>query len=275
MKRLIATIAVLMIPATTVIARVETTKLGGSGGFVDGLSVDGLRCEYLVNPIGIDVETPRLSWGLIDAKSVCGQQQMGYQILIATSLAKLNDRDADVWNSGKVVSNQSHLVACEGAGLRSGGDYYWKVRVYDRDGRVSAWSKTARFSMGLLDRSDWKGEWIKHPAAAPEKHIWFRKNVSTDSKATSAFVYIASVGYHILYVNGRQADERILAPALTRFDRRVLYVTYDVAHLLKKGDNTIAVWYAPGWSNHRNITSSMNQTFLLQLSGTTVKNELI
>jgi alpha-L-rhamnosidase len=225
-----------------------------------------LTCEYLVDPLGIDVETPRLSWKLIDPKHVRGQRQTAFQLLIASSPDKLNDREADVWNSGKVLSDQSHLVACQGE-LRSGGDYYWKVRVYDRHGKASPWSRTARFAMGLLDTADWKGDWIKHPTATPEKHIWFRKTLKLDDKVASARAYVATSGYHELYVNGCKVDERVLAPAVARIDKRIFYVTYDLAPLLNQGDNVVALWYGPGWTRNDFFAPLVNQSILLQLNG--------
>jgi alpha-L-rhamnosidase len=233
----------------------------------NGLHIDGLTCEYLVDPLGIDVEMPRLSWKLTDTKYVRGQHQTAYHILIATTPAKLNNNEADIWNSGKVASNQSHLIACVSTKLRSGGDYYWKVKVYDCDDKASEWSETARFSMGLLSRSDWKGNWIKHPAATPEKHIWFRKKLKLDDKTASAFAYIATSGYHELYVNGQKADERVLAPAVARIDKRIFYVTYDIAPLLKKGDNVVALWYGPGWTRNNYFAPLVNQSILVQLNG--------
>ncbi|MDR1380282.1 MAG: family 78 glycoside hydrolase catalytic domain, partial [Tannerella sp.] len=233
----------------------------------DGLRVEGLTCEYLVDPLGIDTETPRIGWKLTDTKHVRGQRQTAYQVLIATAPDRLREGEADVWNSGKVVSDRSHPVACEGVRFQSGGDYYWKVRVYDRDGNASAWSRPARFSMGLLNRADWKGEWIKHPAATPEKHVWFRRKVQLDSRASTAFAYVATSGYHELYVNGRRVDERVLAPAIARIDRRILYVTYDIAPLLRQGENVVALWYGPGWTRNNFFAPVTGQAVLLQLNG--------
>ncbi|MDR1381475.1 MAG: glycoside hydrolase family 78 protein [Tannerella sp.] len=235
----------------------------------DGLHVGELTCEYLVDPLGIDTETPRIGWTLTDAGHVRGQRQTAYHVLMATTPDKLRDGETDVWNSGKVASDRSHLVACDGARFQSGGDYYWKVRVYDRDGKASAWSRTARFSMGLLNRADWKGEWIKHPAATPDKHVWFRRQLKLDDRAASAFVYVASLGYHELYVNGKPVSDRVLSPTLTRLDKRVQYVAYDVADLLVRGDNIVALWYAPGWSRYDFFAPSVDQAFLLQMNGQT------
>jgi alpha-L-rhamnosidase len=137
------------------------------------------------------------------------------------------------------------------------------------DGRVSAWSRTGRFSVGLLDEADWDGQWIKHPTAAPERHIWFRKEVNIERKPGTAFAFVASQGYHELYVNGRKADCRVLAPAVSRNDRRVLYVTYDIAPLLSEGRNVIAVWYGAGWTRNNYFAPLVNQALLIRVSGDT------
>ena len=104
--------------------------------------------------------------------------------------------------------------------------------------------------MGLLQPTDWKGPWIRHPDAPAVKHIWFRKNLTLNEPVKSAFIHVASVGYHELYVNGKKFDDRLLGPAATRLDKRALYMTYDVSSMLKTGDNTIALWQGPGWARY-------------------------
>ncbi|MDR3246852.1 MAG: alpha-L-rhamnosidase N-terminal domain-containing protein, partial [Prevotellaceae bacterium] len=244
-----------------------------SGCGLEQPNVYDLRCEHLIDPLGIDVEMPRFSWKLSNPDNIRGRGQTAYHILVASSPDKLNTGETDVWDSEIVASDRSHLVPYNGTKLQSGADYYWKVLVYDQDNKVSGWSKTARFSIGLLNRADWKGDWIKHPDASPEKHIWFRKKLMLDDKASKALVQIASMGYHELYVNGRKVDDRVLAPAITRLDKRVMYVTYDIASLLRKGDNMVALWYGPGWSRYRFYAPSVNQAVLLQLNGTTKKGK--
>ncbi len=157
--------------------------------------------------------------------------------------------------------------------LTSGQDCYWKVKVLDKDKKSSAWSPIARFSMGLLEPGDWTGPWIKHPAAAKEKHIWFRKTFALREKAASAFVYVATVGYHELYVNGQKIDPRVLAPSLTRLDKRVLYVTYDIAAALKAGENCIAIWTGPGWSRYEFFKTE--PALRVQLHGKTIGGDAI
>jgi alpha-L-rhamnosidase len=239
----------------------------------DKVRIYDLRCEHLVDPLGIDTKIPRFSWKISGAADERNLHQTAYRILVASSPDRLKRDEADVWDSKTVTSNSSQLIPYGGAKLASGADCYWKTLVYDSAGNVSGQSGIARFSMGLLDRSDWKGKWIKHPQASPERHTWFRKKLKLDRSASSAFVHIASTGYHELYVNGKKADSRILAPALVRLDRRILYVTYDIASMLRKGDNVIALWYGPGWSRYNFFTKQVDQAFLLQLNGKTKKGD--
>ena len=125
----------------------------------------GLRCEYLANPLGIDSPQPRLSWALQSAARA--QTQAAYQVLVTESPATLASDKGDLWDSGRVPTDQTIQVPYGGQRLRSGQRVYWKVRVWDNQGQESAWSEPAFWQMGLLSDSDWKGQWITHPAAVP------------------------------------------------------------------------------------------------------------
>jgi alpha-L-rhamnosidase len=231
-----------------------------------------LQCEYQTEPLGIDVPAPRFSWQLSDSKHVRGQAQTAYHILVASSLDKLTEAEADVWNSGKVPSPQSVLVPFRGSTLQSSNAYFWKVLVYDMDGNPSKWSKPTRFVTGLLDSGAWnEAAWIRHPDAPRVKHIWFRRNLTLDARPEAAYIHVASVGYHELYINGQKADDRVLAPALTNFDKRLFYVTYDISKLLKKGDNTVGVWYASGWASY--YCFSKTPAFRVRLDGKDVEGK--
>src|SRR5262245_51535643 len=111
------------------------------------LAVEGLRCEYLADPLGIDVVQPRLSWAL--AAGPRGRQQSAYRVLVASAPELLEQERGDRWDSGRVSSEQSTFVVYEGRPLTSGQRCYWKVRVWDREGKASSWSAPARWSMGL------------------------------------------------------------------------------------------------------------------------------
>jgi len=117
-----------------------------------------LRCEYLENPIGLDVIQPRLSWRI--ESGIRGQKQTAYHILVASSRAKLNANVGDLWDTDKVRSDQSVQIACTNIPLMSRAQYFWKVMVWDKDGHPSAWSPSAHWSMGLLDPADWQAKWI-------------------------------------------------------------------------------------------------------------------
>ena len=231
------------------------------------------RLQYMTDPLGIDSEPPRLSWKLHDPDRVRGQKQTAFRVLVAGRKSLLEQDRGDIWDSGRTISPQSFLVAYAGPKLVSNQECYWKVQVLDKDGRPSAWSPVARFSMGLLRQEDWTGPWIRHPSAPAAKHIWFRKELVLDKAVRSAFLHVASLGYHELYVNGKKVDSRVLAPALTRLDKRVLYVTYDVASLLSPGKNVIALWTGPGWSRYSFFKT--RPALRVQLSARTIENAIV
>ena len=212
------------------------------------LSVTDLRCEYLTDPLGIDVRNPAMSWKLADANKTRGQKQTAYQIVVSADRRGEAGKQTVLWDSGKLDSSTSVNAIYAGPSLKSGQDCRWKVRVWDKDGKATAWSDEARFSMGLLDPSDWHGDWIGYKQADNIKHIWYRKSLQLDKVASLAFVYLCSIGYHELYVNGNRIETSVLAPAVTNLTKRALYVTYDITSHLKKGENVIALWTGSGWA---------------------------
>ena len=212
------------------------------------VSVADLRCEYLTNPLGIDAQYPRFTWKLVDSKKTRGQKQTAYQIVVTSDSRDGSTTPAALWDSGKVTSRTSVNNVYAGAALRSGQNCHWKVRAWDKDGNATPWSREARFSMGLLEPSDWEGDWIRYEDADNIKHIWYRKTFSLRSVPSLAFVYLGSIGYHELYVNGHRIGTRVLTPEVTNLKKRALYVTYDITDTLKQGDNVIAIWTGPGWA---------------------------
>jgi alpha-L-rhamnosidase len=125
------------------------------------LRVDHLRCEYRHDPLGIDATSPRLSWELDSDQNGAGQT--AYQIVAAGDPQSLAGGGAELWDSGKVVSDQTINIEYAGTPLHSGQAVYWKVRVWDQNSSASAWSAPAMWSMGLLDPADWQGQWITSP----------------------------------------------------------------------------------------------------------------
>src|ERR1051326_9051633 len=115
-------------------------------------------CEYLANPIGIYALQPRLSWVL--HSDLRAQAQTAYQILVSSSEANLKANKGDLWDSGKIVSDQQNQIGYTGKPLVSGQACFWKARVWDKAATASNWSEPARWEMGLLSPEDWKGKWI-------------------------------------------------------------------------------------------------------------------
>ncbi|MDR0869936.1 MAG: family 78 glycoside hydrolase catalytic domain, partial [Planctomycetaceae bacterium] len=211
-----------------------------------------MKCEYRTVPVGIDTATPYFGWKISDPLFVQGQKQTAYHLLVASNKELLVPNQADVWDSGKVSSSNSVLVPFAGKELLSNQTYYWKVQVFDKDGKPSAWSEPTSFVMGLLRQSDWDGsQWIKHPDAPENKTIWFRKTFTLNDVPKTALVHLASVGYHQLFINGKKADDRELAPPVLDYYKRLPSISYDVSKLLQKGENVIAVWTAAGWASNR------------------------
>lgn len=117
-----------------------------------------LRVEYRVNPLGIDAPKPRLSWEVVSDKRA--QRQLAYQLLVGTDSVALTKDKANSWNTGKITSAQSNQIPYAGTQLTSKTTYYWKVRIWDATGQVSDWSRIASWSMGILQSTDWKAQWI-------------------------------------------------------------------------------------------------------------------
>ncbi|TXC88852.1 hypothetical protein [Paraburkholderia azotifigens] len=123
-----------------------------------GVRIQSTTVEYASSPLGIDTPKPRLSWIL--ASDERNQKQSAYEVKVATSSSLL--ARPDVWDSGRVATDQSALVLYGGAPLLSRTRYYWTVRVWDAQGRPSAWSKPSWWEMGLLSKSDWHAQYIGH-----------------------------------------------------------------------------------------------------------------
>ena len=219
-----------------------------------------LRCEYLQEPLGIDVKRPRMSWKLMATNAdKRGQAQTAYRILVAGSEKLLAGDKGDLWDSGQVKSDQSQLVDYGGSPLSSGMRCYWKVQVRDEGGALSAWSKPVRWSMGLLDPSEWSAKWIgsdqkfvEVKKLPPEGDYlsdpWLRKVISLNEKPRRAAIHIASVGYHELYVNGTKVTDDVLSPNVADHTKRARYVTYEITDHLQTGRNVIGLWLGTSWS---------------------------
>ncbi len=222
-----------------------------------------LRCEYRINPRGIDQPQPRLSavletLGLQPA--IRGVQQTAYQVLVSSSEPMLQANRGDLWDSGQVQSDALFNIVYSGQPLPSWQRCFWKVRVWDQNGRPSNWSEPASWTMGLVKAEDWKdAKWIgiREPerpvpkgAESPEsrrlaaRHL--RREFEVAAAVRSATVAFCGLGLSELYLNGKKVSDEVLSPPLNEYNKRATYVTYDVTSLLKPGRNVVGAWLGNG-----------------------------
>lgn len=248
-----------------------------------GIKPFRLTCEYLSNPQVIDTKNPRLSWLNIPETNEIGEIQTAYEIRVSGSMEKLLTGNADLWNSGKVISDQSINIKYNGRELNSRQDCWWQVRVWGRSGKPSAWSEPAFWSMGILKPDEWKAEWIGAPwqdemplpkpgnkrssENLPPSAPMLRKSFKINGEIVSARAYVTGLGYFELYTNGHKIGNDVLVPNLTLFSKRedlgpigamiknnfreyrVMYLSYDIKNELKSGENVIGAILGNGFYN--------------------------
>lgn len=212
-----------------------------------GLSPTDLRCEYLEDPLAVDILHPRLTWINVAETEERGQFQTAWQIRVASEPGKLAEGQAELWNSGKVASDPATQVRYAGKALVSRQDCWWQVRVWDRDGQVSDWSKPAFWSMGLLNSGDWQAEWIGapwqgeeaiprpssprripgssieptlEPGKIPPPAPLLRKTFKISGDIATARAYVTGLGFFELQMNGKKVSEDVLVPNVTLYDKR-------------------------------------------------------
>lgn len=214
-----------------------------------------LTCEYLSNPSGIDIKEPRFGWKLETTDTdAYNQKQTAYRILVSSDKRWLKTKISTDWDSGWIESEKTQQVEYSGVELKSDATYFWKVFIRDEKGIVTS-SETATFKTGILDDKLWSAKWIGSdeefvPSAEGSQIAdpWLRKTFELKKQPGKANIFVASVGYHELYVNGQRIDNHVLAPAVSDHTKRARYISYDIAPALKKGNNVIAIWLGTSWS---------------------------
>lgn len=213
------------------------------------VSITNLKCEYLNNPLGIDESHPRFTWQI--ESSIPDYSQMAYEIAMGTSEADIITGRGDTWNSGVVKSSTVPAIYKED-NLKPFTRFYWSVRIQDKNGQWSSWSVPAFFETGMMKQSNWRGKWITDTYDYNVKSAsFFRKVFKSEKKIQSARAYIVAAGLYELTINGEKTGNHRLDPMYTRFDRRNLYVTYNVTKQLQAGYNAIGVLLGNGWYNHQ------------------------
>jgi len=215
-----------------------------SNALAQKLTVGSLVCEYLTNPVGIDIAAPRFSWKLgSDLRNVT---QSAYEIRVGTDVAV----HKIIYQTGKVKSAQSVFVEYKGPELTSRTRYFWQVRVWDNKGNVSNWSAVNYWEMALLHPSDWLAKWITttNPAdTADGASPMFRTGFTLKKAVKQARLYITSHGIYEAFINGHRVGTDYFTPGWTSYSKRLQYQVYDVSNLLAKGDNATGATIGDGW----------------------------
>lgn len=229
----------------------------GTPGVVSTLKPINLRCESRVNPLGVDVPQPRLSW-ILDSKPGAKEfRQSAYRVLVATSLSELQRQSGSLWDSGKVSGAAQNNIAYRGKPLRAGQQCFWKVQVWSSTDSGS-WSTPASWEMGPMEPSDWQGKWISDGKIAPTKEAdlyndnpapLLRKEFGVRGQISRARLTISGLGYYEASLNGEKIGDHVLDPGWTRVEDRVLYSVFDVTKQLSKGRNCLGVMLGDGWYN--------------------------
>ncbi|MGN1215848.1 MAG: family 78 glycoside hydrolase catalytic domain, partial [Candidatus Cryptobacteroides sp.] len=205
-----------------------------------------LTCNDMTDPLC--VSEVKFSWKLSSSRNAAGQS--AYEIWVGTTPACTGN----VWKSGKVIStDQLDIAVPEGITLREGTRYYWKVRVWDNDDKVSPWARPSNFTKSI-DNS-WEADWIATGATGKRPFPYFRKTYEIKkSKVSRAVVYLSGLGCSELFFNGKSVDPaRVLDPAQTDYEKRALYSAFDVTPLLSDGKNCIGVMLGAGWYNQDTV----------------------
>ncbi|MCU0388526.1 MAG: alpha-L-rhamnosidase N-terminal domain-containing protein, partial [Chitinophagaceae bacterium] len=252
-----------------------TCSLKNFGEDAASLTIVGLTTDSHINPLGIDHAQPRFGWKM--HAGGYNQEQTAYQVIVASAEEKLHINAADIWNSGRVNSGQSTFVPFKGKALQSSRKYFWKVRVWDKNGNPSAWSKTAHFVTGILNASEWKASWTG--AWFPDEYVpawqygnwigtgkenlgeaYYRKSFRIEDPASieKALLRVHSGNKSYIYINGRRIKE--CAHWVGMYE-------VDVDFRLKAGKNVLAIHARDRDGNRPDITASL----MLQFKDGTVR----
>jgi alpha-L-rhamnosidase len=202
----------------------------------------------LQNPLGYGDANPQFTWRLPATDK--GLAQTAYRIVVS-SKSKTLQSAPDLWDSGKVESNQSTFVDYAGEPLSSRDRVFWAVKYWDQQGRESEWSKTAHFELGLLHNSDWTAKWIAlpvEPSEEPQPAPYFRREFSLDGqKIKQARAYVTALGTFELHVNGARVGDDYFTPGWTDYQKRVHTMVYDVTPYLGGSATAIGIVLGDGW----------------------------
>jgi alpha-L-rhamnosidase len=244
-------------------------KILGNRDLSDAVEINHLRCEYHENPLGIDIIKPRLSWQMAETSGkpeMRDQRQTAYQVLVASSEERLKLDQGDLWDSGKVESDQSLQIDYSGKPLTPHQFAYWKVKVWDAKDQLAVSKSPAFWTFGI---NDWQAKWIGRDdgqnfgSGNGNKNFipatYLRKEFTLDKRPQKAMLYVTSLGISEPHLNGQKVGVDFLSPGWTDYNKRIYYRTYEVTEQLKVGENVIGAILGDGW--YRGFLFIVGQNF--------------
>lgn len=236
--------------------------------FKASMAFEKLTINSKENPSAIEDKQPLFSW-IVKVQGI-NKSQSAYHVLVASSAEKLNENDANVWNSGKVKSDKSAFVKYDGEALKAMQTYYWKVKIWDEVGEASSWSAVQKFQMGLINEANWENsKWItlnkdtrtsehrfrEYSTGGMKKPVmvegfaasYFRKEFNFEKQIKNAQVYICGLGYYELFLNGNKVGDHVLDPAPSNYEKQAYYVNYDITNQLNSGKNAFGIILGNGF----------------------------
>ena len=216
---------------------------------VNFISPYSLMCEYLSEPLGIDMSSPRLSWKIPVVKTDSVKSCRVW--VSADSMAVING-SGQCWDSGELPSDIRRIVYA-GDSLQSWTKYYWKVGYKTKREDRFVCSPLSSFTTGMMSPKEWgDARWISDDHDKDYRPSpYFRKDFEVRRNVKHAYAVIAAAGLYELSVNGSRIGDHFLDPMYTHFDKRVLSVMYDITPNLSEGENVIGVQLGNGWYNHQ------------------------
>ncbi|MEH6405791.1 MAG: family 78 glycoside hydrolase catalytic domain [Leeuwenhoekiella sp.] len=213
----------------------------------DTLNIADLKTEYLSNLIGLDTQNPRFTWS-IESK-IDSIRQKSFHVFVGKDSAEVAKKQGNIWDETK--ESDSILIKYQGKPLEPFTKYFWGVEVTDNYGNISDF-QVSSFETGMMKMTNWKGSWITDVEDQDLKPApYFRKVIQTEKKVVKATAYLAAAGLFEFYINGNKVGDHQLDPMYTRFDKRNLYVTFDVTDKFKEGEVALGVLLGNGWYNHQ------------------------
>ena len=208
-----------------------------------------LRCEYLEDPIGLDVAEPRFSWRMeSDAR---GARQTARQVQVATDAEHLAAGTGDMWDTGKVADDRSLHIVYGGKVLEPRRRYWWRVRIWDERGEESLWSEASFWETGFLSEAQWDAGWIsvgERDGKKSEPCPFVRRRFDCERAPWRARLYVTALGLYECRINGERVGDDCFSPGWTDYNVRIPYQTYDVTEMIGQGENVIGAIVGDGWA---------------------------